>query len=29
LDELEEKISKLTAERDHWRNMALAHGAKE
>lgn len=29
LDELEEKIAKLEAERDHWRNMALAHGAKE
>lgn len=29
LEELEEKIAKLTAERDHWRNMALAHGAKE
>jgi general control protein GCN4 len=29
LEELEEKISKLTAERDHWRNMALAHGAEE
>ncbi|KAK4145272.1 cross-pathway control protein 1, partial [Dichotomopilus funicola] len=29
LDELEEKISKLTAERDHWKNLALAHGAKE
>jgi hypothetical protein len=29
LDELEEKISKLTAERDHWKNIALAHGAKE
>lgn len=29
LDELEEKINKLTAERDHWRNLALAHGAKE
>ncbi|KAK4237688.1 cross-pathway control protein 1 [Achaetomium macrosporum] len=29
LEELEEKILKLTAERDHWRNVALAHGAKE
>jgi len=29
LDELEEKIEKLVAERDHWRNLALAHGAKE
>jgi hypothetical protein len=29
LEELEEKIAKLTAERDHWKNMALAHGAKE
>ncbi|KAK4232461.1 hypothetical protein QBC38DRAFT_505795 [Podospora fimiseda] len=29
LDELEEKIEKLIAERDHWRNLALAHGAKE
>ncbi|KAK4157063.1 cross-pathway control protein 1 [Chaetomidium leptoderma] len=29
LDELEEKISKLTAERDHWRALALSHGAKE
>lgn len=29
LDELEERISKLTAERDHWRSLALAHGAKE
>jgi hypothetical protein len=29
LDELEEKIAKLEAERDHWRNMALANGAKE
>jgi len=29
LDELEEQISKLTAERDHWKNVALAHGATE
>ncbi|KAL2136434.1 hypothetical protein VTI74DRAFT_3667 [Chaetomium olivicolor] len=29
LEELEEKILKLTAERDHWKNLALAHGAKE
>ncbi|KAL2140354.1 hypothetical protein VTI28DRAFT_3883 [Corynascus sepedonium] len=29
LEELEEKIAKLTAERDHWKNIALAHGAKE
>jgi hypothetical protein len=29
LEELEEKIMKLTAERDHWKNVALAHGAKE
>jgi general control protein GCN4 len=29
LDELEEKIAKLTAERDHWKSVALAHGAKE
>lgn len=29
LEELEATIAKLTAERDHWRNMALAHGAKE
>ncbi|AEO64205.1 5bb0b89f-01e6-4571-b023-2b786895812c [Thermothielavioides terrestris] len=29
LEELEEKILKLTAERDHWKALALAHGAKE
>jgi len=29
LDELEEKIAKLTAERDHWKNIALANGAQE
>lgn len=29
LDELEEKIAKLTAERDHWRTIALAHGATD
>jgi hypothetical protein len=28
-DELEEKIAKLTAERDHWKTLALAHGASE
>lgn len=29
LDELEEKIAKLTAERDHWKTIALAHGATD
>lgn len=29
LEELEEKIAKLTEERDHWKSKALAHGAKE
>ncbi|GAB1315881.1 General control protein [Madurella fahalii] len=29
LEELEEKIAKLTEERDHWKNKALAYGAKE
>ncbi|KAJ4293851.1 General control protein [Collariella sp. IMI 366227] len=29
LDELEEQIAKLKAERDHWKNLAIAHGAKE
>lgn len=29
MEELEEKIEKLTAERDHWRNLALARGAQE
>ncbi|KAK4219843.1 cross-pathway control protein 1 [Rhypophila decipiens] len=28
-EELEEKIDKLTAERDYWRNMALTLGAKK
>nr|CDP28469.1 Putative Cross-pathway control protein [Podospora anserina S mat+] len=29
LDELEEKIEKLSAERDHWKQLALQLGAKE
>lgn len=29
LEELEARIVQLTAERDHWRQVALAHGAKE
>ncbi|AEO58942.1 hypothetical protein MYCTH_2315566 [Thermothelomyces thermophilus ATCC 42464] len=29
LEELEQRIVQLTAERDHWKNIALAHGAKE
>jgi hypothetical protein len=29
LDELEEKIEKLAAERDHWKTLALQLGAKE
>ncbi|KAK3303364.1 uncharacterized protein B0T15DRAFT_272187 [Chaetomium strumarium] len=29
LQELEEKIVELTADRDHWKRIALAHGAKE
>ncbi len=29
LDELEEKIAKLVAERDHWKTIALAHGVTE
>ncbi|KAK4180295.1 hypothetical protein QBC36DRAFT_384495 [Triangularia setosa] len=29
LDELEEKIEKLAAERDHWKQLALQLGAKE
>jgi hypothetical protein len=29
LEELEEKIEKLKAERDHWKTVALQHGAKE
>lgn len=29
LEELEERILKLTEERDHWKNLALACGAKE
>ncbi|KAL2266165.1 hypothetical protein VTJ83DRAFT_5517 [Remersonia thermophila] len=29
LEELEDRIAKLTAERDHWKSIALAHGAKE
>jgi hypothetical protein len=27
LEELEERIKQLTAERDHWRSLALEHGA--
>ncbi|KAK3692339.1 hypothetical protein B0T22DRAFT_495554 [Podospora appendiculata] len=27
-EELEEKIDKLTADRDYWKNLALAHGAQ-
>jgi hypothetical protein len=29
LQELEEKIVELTADRDYWKNLALKHGAKE
>ncbi|KAK4190835.1 hypothetical protein QBC35DRAFT_513043 [Podospora australis] len=29
LEELEEQIEKLKAERDHWKTLALQHGAKE
>lgn len=29
MEELEAQILKLTAERDHWKNVAIAHGAKE
>ncbi|KAL2150840.1 hypothetical protein VTH82DRAFT_7403 [Thermothelomyces myriococcoides] len=29
LEDLQQRIEQLTAERDHWKNIALAHGAKE
>ncbi|KAL2016932.1 hypothetical protein VTK56DRAFT_2849 [Thermocarpiscus australiensis] len=29
LEELEQRILELTEERDHWRSVAIAHGAKE